>query len=471
MDSPAAAAAQLRTDEQRRLREIRQLVITVVNGVPVRVEDVVDGGRALPGEICARGVVVGHRTRTGRVGISQPLAGVRGPDDNPLRDDQDDCVQGVIHVRTGEDAAAAWNAVRAKIDELNGTPGKLLPGVRLETYLEGGEAPKHFWVHATLPLNTSLERATTLVREARAVVGRHPETDKIVSEIGGPDDGVAAAGTYKVRLFVGLKPEHGRLPELMEAIQEELEHDLPGTEWDCSLEAREGLWGEFGGTLREPVLKIFGPDLHKLQELAFRAKEHLAEVPGIRSVQIAPVMGRTDVEFRVDLDKCARWGVSPKDVTNAIQSALDAPTVSTMLEGDKIFDITLRWPQRFRRDEQSILDLPVDIPNNAVEIPGNPAKGLTPSRAGALAPVGQPLANTPRLRLRDLVSPVGDNGEADPKGAFTRLAPAAIYRENGKRLILLRLNIPAGDPNRVRAEAQNEMGSLLQPPYWAEWSP
>jgi hypothetical protein len=142
-----------------------------------------------------------------------------------------------------------------------------------------------------------------------------------------------------------------------------------------------------------------------------------------------------------------------------------------MLEGDKIFDIALSWPERFRRDEQSILNLPVDITNNAVQIPGNPAEGLTPSRAGTLAPAGQPVANVPRLRLRDLVSTVGADGEADPKGAFTRLGAAAIYRENGKRLILLRLNIPSGDPNKVRAEVQNQITPLIQPPYSYEWSP
>jgi cobalt-zinc-cadmium resistance protein CzcA len=275
-----------------------------------------------------------------------------------------------------------------------------------------------------------------------------------------------------VRLFVGLKPEHTRLAELMEAIQVELEHDLPGTEWDCSLEAREGLRGEFAGTLREPVLKIFGPDLHKLEELALQVKEQLAEVPGVRSVHRVPVLGQTHIEFCIDRQKCQKWGVSVSDVETAIRSALDGHTMSSMIEGEKTLDITVRWPERFRRDEQSILDLPVDITNNAVQIPAKPAEGVPPSRSGTLGqPLAQPLANVPRLRLRDLVSPMGADGEADPKGAFTRSSSAVIYRENGKRLILLRLSIPAGDPNKARADVQNAIIPLIQPPYRFMWNP
>ena len=66
MTDPVRAARVLRSEEERRLREIRSLVITSVNNQPVRVEDVVEGGRLAPGERGAdRGVVVSHQTRLG----------------------------------------------------------------------------------------------------------------------------------------------------------------------------------------------------------------------------------------------------------------------------------------------------------------------------------------------------------------------------------------------------------------------
>ena len=64
----------LRAEEERRIREIRQIVLTSTNNVPVQVDDVVEGGRFGPGEpVGEQGVVVGHQTRLGRV-MRQPAA-------------------------------------------------------------------------------------------------------------------------------------------------------------------------------------------------------------------------------------------------------------------------------------------------------------------------------------------------------------------------------------------------------------
>jgi cobalt-zinc-cadmium resistance protein CzcA len=82
MTDPVEAAKLLRAEEARRCREIRQVVVASVNNVPVRVDHLVDGGPLLNADgtprvddrtLVNRGVVVGHQTRQGRVGISRPL--------------------------------------------------------------------------------------------------------------------------------------------------------------------------------------------------------------------------------------------------------------------------------------------------------------------------------------------------------------------------------------------------------------
>src|SRR5215475_2247441 len=81
LKSPAEAAAWLRAEEARRLREIRQTVVASVNSVPVRVDHLVDGGpllnadgtaRVADSELARRGVVVSHQTRQGKVSLSRP---------------------------------------------------------------------------------------------------------------------------------------------------------------------------------------------------------------------------------------------------------------------------------------------------------------------------------------------------------------------------------------------------------------
>ena len=74
-------------------------------------------------------------------------------------------------------------------------------------------------------------------------------------------------------------------------------------------------------------------------------------------------MGQSNFEFVVDKEKCKRWGVQVADVDNVINTAVHGNPLTQMIEGEKTFDITLRWPFVMRQDEVSILEIPVDISN------------------------------------------------------------------------------------------------------------
>src|SRR5262249_26382051 len=176
------------------------------------------------------------------------------------------------------------------------------------------------------------------------------------------------------------------------------------------------------------------------------------------------------------------WGVMTADVNNTVSSVLGARPLSSMVEGEKIFDITVRWPKWRRGSETSILDIPVDIVNNQVVLPQGP--GWVPSARGTswtppnpyqtLADTRNPISNAaPRLRLRDLVTPVGEDGEPDPDGQFEHHGASDIYRENGKRMIAVKFSV-RGDRDLASAvnEAREKTSRIseLKAPYRAVWS-
>ena len=175
----------------------------------------------------------------------------------------------------------------------------------------------------------------------------------------------------------------------------------------------------------------------------------MQNIPGIVDVGIFHIRGQSHLEFRVDPIKCQRWGVQTADVNNVVQSALGAKALSQMVEGEKLFDISVRWPKRLRNSETDILDIPVDIINNTVVqnqgpnvVPTAVGTGLaSPSLVGSLADTSSRISSTPRLRLRDLVSPVGDDGSPDPEGQYERHGASTIYREQGKRLIAIKFSV------------------------------
>ncbi len=120
----------------------------------------------------------------------------------------------------------------------------------------------------------------------------------------------------------------------------------------------------------------------------------------------------------------------------------------------------------------------MDVGNNRVFQPQGPgfvpsATGSSqppPAVGGSLANTANPLSDTPRLRLRDVVSPVGEDGAIDPNGHFEKPGAAVIYREQGKRLIAVKFSVRDRDLASAVDEARASTKHLFMPPYHAVWS-
>jgi cobalt-zinc-cadmium resistance protein CzcA len=357
----------------------------------------------------------------------------------------------------------------------------------------------NLWIRGTAPLNITLERQVEISRVARAVMATYPEVESIVAQLGRPDDGTDAAGFYNSEYFVPLRPEKDwplsvdqtgwrswlfgakrarTKDEIVTAMNAELERKLPGITWNFSQNIRDNVMESLSGIKGDNSIKIFGPDLDQLEALATKAKNILQQVQGVENVGVFHIRGQSHLEFRVDPEKCQRWGVMTADVNNVVSSALGAKPMSSMVEGEKLFDIAIRWPKRLRTSETSILDIPVDIINNTVVLSSGPGvvpsafgTGMTPpSSKGTLADTSNPISTTPRLRLRDLVSPVGEDGAPDRNGQFERAGASDIYRENGKRMIAIKFSVRGRDLAGAVAEARAQTNDLFHAPYRAVWS-
>jgi cobalt-zinc-cadmium resistance protein CzcA len=380
---------------------------------------------------------------------------------------------------------------------LMAAPACILPFIGREFMPQLEE--RNLWITATFPLNSSMERVAENISRARTIMASYPEVEVLVPAIGRPDDGTDPTGYYRVEVFTPLKPQkelpklmdeksplwrllHGdRRPrtkeELVGAMNSELRNKLPGVDWNFSQYIRDNVTEAISGVKGDNVVKIFGPDLAKLEDLAGQVKDILRNIRGIEEVGIFNMMGQSNLEFRVDLDKCDRWGVSAADVNNVIQSAVGGKEMTTMIEGEKMFDITIRWPKWQRSSETSILDIPLDITNNQVFMAGGPGPAPSamgtgvagPSVAGTAASTANPISNTPRLRLRDLVSPVGANGLPDPKSSFERTAASTIYRQQGQRLIAIKFIVRGRDLASTIEEAKGKTDHLFETPFHVSW--
>jgi cobalt-zinc-cadmium resistance protein CzcA len=356
----------------------------------------------------------------------------------------------------------------------------------------------NLWIRAVFPVHVSLEAVKDPIRKAREIMGSpaYPEVRAIMVQAGRPDDGTDPGGFNNVEFFVPLRPErewpvvqrpNGERKrrthhEITADMSQELSRKLPGIEWAFSQYIRDNVMEAISGVKGDNSVKIYGPDLARLEELAEKTKIELSKIRGLYDLGVYRVMGQSNLEFVVDKEKCKRWGVQVADVNNVVNSAVHGLALTQMVEGEKTFDITLRWPFVKRQDESSILEIPVDIVNNTLtpgSVPSTQQTTISGSGVGP-SPTGSSVANPtlvssnlalfnsflPRLRLRDLVSPVDEDGLPNPKGSFTRPGGSIIYREQGKRFIAVKFSVREDrDLASAVAEVKEKTQHLFQPPY------
>ncbi|MFO0928369.1 MAG: efflux RND transporter permease subunit [Gemmataceae bacterium] len=368
----------------------------------------------------------------------------------------------------------------------------------------------NLYVRGTFPVNIALDEAAARARTARAMIRGYSEVALVASQVGRPDDGTDPTGFYNVEFSVPLRPEEEwpkvveqtgwrawlfgpkrarTKAELVHEMNAELDRYLIGVDWNFSQYIRDNVMESLSGVKGDNSVKIVGPDLDELERVADRVKATLDTVPGVHNAGVFRIKGQPTLEFTVDRQKCKFWNVSVADVENAVKVAVGGQAVTQMIEGEKTFDVTLRWPAALRGSEAAILDIPVDVTGNQVTpgyiagLPATPVSGAAASVStiGTTSPMPALLgsihagtlnnaAASPRLRLRHLVTPVNDRGEPDPAGTYLRTRASTIYREQGKRLIAVKFSVRDRDLASTVADAQRRVEPLLQVPYRAEWS-
>lgn len=385
-----------------------------------------------------------------------------------------------------------WIALASFLGVLSLTTAVLMQtGREFMPELEEG----NMMIRGTFPVNIALDEVTRYAKDFRRGLQQFGEFAVIVPAIGRPDDGTDPTGYYNMEAFIPLLPEE-RWPvverlgrkrtkaELIDEINNYLDDNFPGVDWDISQIIRDNVMEALSGVKGENSIKLFGPDLNTLEETAHRIRATLQTIQGVDNPGIFRIQGQSNLEFPVDRNKCARWNVSVADVQNTVQAAVGAKAVTQMQEGGKSFDLSIRWPTRFRQDESSILQITVPVSNQVssssqlsqtATLVSGASIGLAtsgsslpvPAITGSSMDSAQVLPLTPARRLVDLVTPQLSSPGSDR--SYLRPGASTIYRESGQRLIAIKFGVRDRDLASTVAEAKAKVDPLFKMPYRAEW--
>jgi cobalt-zinc-cadmium resistance protein CzcA len=229
--------------------------------------------------------------------------------------------------------------------------GLLIPrlGTEFLPALEEG----NLWIRGTMPPTISLEAAMPAVNRMREILLRHPEVITVVSQHGRPDNGSDAAGFNNVELFVPLKPFEQWAPgmtkeKLIDELQSEFLNEFTGIGFNFSQYIQDNIEEGLSGVKGANSIKIIGPNLQTLEEIAGRVLREMTQVKGVTDLGLFPVLGQPNLNIKVDRDRAARYGLNVADINAVVQAALGGTVATTLLEADRQFNVTVRVGPEYR---------------------------------------------------------------------------------------------------------------------------
>jgi cobalt-zinc-cadmium resistance protein CzcA len=225
------------------------------------------------------------------------------------------------------------------------------------------------WARGSLSNSTSLTEGKQFATKARLIFASFPEVTKVVSEVGRPDDGTDTGGFGNTEYFVDLKPKDQWRPvfradknELIAAMNREVSK-LPGVFWNFSQPIEDNVDETLTGTKGGLAVKVYGNDLKTLEQKGEEIMQQMFTVPGVKDIGLFRDMGQPNLEFVVDRQAAARFGINVADIQDAVQTAVGGNAVSQVLQGEARYDVVVRYKEPYRNSQEAIANIRLSSPS------------------------------------------------------------------------------------------------------------
>jgi len=290
------------------------------------------------------------------------------------------------------------------------------------------------WVEAELPMSVSLSEANTISNKMIDILAKFPEVKQTLSQVGRTNDGTDPKGFFNVQIQVDLKPKKQWQRNITgEQLIDEMDAQLrkfPGITFNYSQPIRDNVEEAVAGVNAALAVKIFGPDFQTLDDKADSVLNILKTVRGIEDLGVLRNLGQPEFRIELDQQKMAFYGVTTADANAVIEMAIGGKSPTQLYEGERKFDVRVRYQKEFRASSEAIQNL------------------MVPTSDGAKVP------------LKEI---------ADIK---TLTGPAFIFRDNNMRHIAVKFSVRERDLGSTIAEAQQKVDAMVHLPtgYKMTWN-
>jgi cobalt-zinc-cadmium resistance protein CzcA len=297
-------------------------------------------------------------------------------------------------------------------------------------------------LHALRIPGTSLSQAIEMQTELERTIKQFPEVERIFAKLGTAEIATDPMPPSVADNFIMFRPQSAwpdpsrDKTELVNAIRKAVAK-VPGNNYEFTQPIQMRFNELLSGVRSDVAVKVFGDDMETMNSTAGEIAEVLEKVPGAADVKVEQTTGLPMMTIHIDREKTARLGVNVGDVQEAIAIAVGGREAGVLFQGDRRFDIIVRLPERLRSDMDAMKQLPIHLPRD--EAGGQTRRAY--------------------LQLGDVAT-----FEVAP-------GPNQISREDGKRRVVVTVNVRGRDIGSFVAEAEQKIQQQVKVPtgYWTTW--
>jgi cobalt-zinc-cadmium resistance protein CzcA len=290
------------------------------------------------------------------------------------------------------------------------------------------------YVRASMPMSISLEESVNNSIQMRKIFMGFEEVEQVMSQTGRPNDGTDPTGFYNVEFHVDIHPkETWRRNITKNQLIDEMKVKLsifPGIVFNFSQPIMDNVEEAASGVKGSIAVKIYGNDLQLLEGKADTVYNILSKIEGIEDLGILKNLGQPELRIELDEHKMAIYGVTTADCQAVIEMAIGGKVASQMYEGERKFDIRIRYGEEFRKTEKEI------------------GKLMVPTLRGSKIPLKE---------IAEIKTVTG---------------PSLIFRDNNQRFIAVKFSIRGRDMGSTIREAQEQVDAVVTLPkgYTMSWT-
>jgi copper/silver efflux system protein len=218
----------------------------------------------------------------------------------------------------------------------------------------------------------SIEEASKILQIQDRILRKFPEVESVFGKAGQSETPTDPAPLSMVETVVKLKPPDqwpaGMTWEKLKA-EMDAKVKMPGMAnifWMPIQTRTEMLTTGFRSILG---IKVFGPDLGKIQDIGVQVEKALSDFPNTRSAFAERTTGGYFLDFTPNRKAAARYGLTVGDVNDIVETAIGGKTIATTVEGRERYPINVRYARDFRDDLDSLKRVLVPLPGNGDEAP------------------------------------------------------------------------------------------------------